>query len=417
MPQYRPRILDGEIREQLQAAGAVVIEGPKACGKTMTAQQQAASAVLLDIDLGARQALAVDPALVLAGARPRLLDEWQVAPALWNLVRRAVDGSGQPGQFLLTGSAVPADDAERHTGAGRFAFLRQRPMTLFEAGRSTGAVSLRALLAGEAPAAADPGLSLQDLSEALAIGGWPALQERPLKAAVRASRDYLEQVRQVDISRVGDRRRDPVRVAALLRALGRHSATEARLATLAADAAGADGGLDERTVADYLQALEQLMVIEPQPAWAPHLRSRARLRRAPKRHFVDPSLTLAALGAGPERLLADLAWFGLLFESLVIRDLRVLSQPLDGEVFHYRDHYGLEVDAIVQLRDGRWGAFEIKLGEAQVEQAASNLLRFARSVDDQRSGAPACLAVICGKGYAYRRADGVAVLPVGALGP
>ena len=417
MPQYRPRILDGEIREQLQAAGAVVIEGPKACGKTMTAQQQAASSVLLDIDVGARQALAVDPALVLAGPRPRLLDEWQVAPALWNLVRRAVDTSGQSGQFLLTGSAVPADDAERHTGAGRFAFLRQRPMTLFEAGRSTGAVSLRAILAGDPPAAADPGLTLQDLSETLAIGGWPALQERPLKAAVRASRDYLEQVRQVDISRVGDRRRDPLRVAALLRALGRHSATEARLATLAADAAGADGGLDERTVADYLQALEQLMVIEPQPAWAPHLRSRARLRRAPKRHFVDPSLALAALGAGPERLLADLEWFGLLFESLVIRDLRVLSQPLDGEVFHYRDHYGLEVDAIVQLRDGRWGAFEIKLGEAQVEQAASNLLRFARSVDDQRSGAPACLAVICGKGYAYRRADGVAVLPVGALGP
>jgi predicted AAA+ superfamily ATPase len=417
MPQYRPRILDGELREQLQAAGAVVIEGPKACGKTMTAQQQAASSVLLDIDVGARQALAVDPALVLAGARPRLLDEWQVAPALWNLARRAVDTSGQPGQFLLTGSAVPADDAERHTGAGRFAFLRQRPMTLYEAGRSTGAVSLRALLAGEPPAAADPGLTLQDLSETLAIGGWPALQERPLKAAVRASRDYLEQVRQVDISRVGDRRRDPLRVAALLRALGRHSATEARLATLAADAAGADGGLDERTVADYLQALERLMVIESQPAWAPHLRSRARLRRAPKRHFVDPSLALAALGAGPERLLADLEWFGLLFESLVIRDLRVLSQPLDGEVFHYRDHYGLEVDAIVQLLDGRWGAFEIKLGEAQVEQAASNLLRFARSVDDQRSGAPACLAVICGKGYAYRRADGVAVLPVGALGP
>lgn len=417
MPQYRPRILDGELREHLQAAGAVVIEGPKACGKTMTAQQQAASAVLLDIDVGARQALAVDPAIVLAGPRPRLLDEWQVAPALWNLVRRAVDTSGQSGQFLLTGSAVPADDAERHTGAGRFAFLRQRPMTLFEAGRSTGAVSLRGLLAGEAPAAADPGLTLQDLSETLAIGGWPALQERPLKAAVRASRDYLEQVRQVDISRVGDRRRDPLRVAALLRALGRHSATEARLATLAADAAGADGGLDERTVADYLQALERLMVIESQPAWAPHLRSRARLRRAPKRHFVDPSLALAALGAGPERLLADLEWFGLLFASQVIRDLRVLSQPLDGEVFHYRDHYGLEVDAIVQLRDGRWGAFEIKLGEAQVEQAASNLLRFARSVDDQRSGAPACLAVICGKGYAYLRADGVAVLPVGALGP
>ena len=236
-----------------------------------------------------------------------------------------------------------------------------------------------------------------------------------MKAAVRASRDYLEQVRQVDISRVGARRRDPLRVAALLRALGRHSATEARLATLAADAAGADGGLDERTVADYLQALEQLMVIEPQPAWAPHLRSRARLRRAPKRHFVDPSLALAALGAGPERLLADLEWFGLLFESLVIRDLRVLAQALDGEVFHYRDDYGVEVDAIVQLRDGRWGAIEIKLGPGQVEAAAEGLLRFRQQIDTLRTGEPAFLAVVCGSGYGYRRADGIAVLPVGAL--
>jgi len=217
-----------------------VIEGPKACGKTMTASQQAASRVLLDIDQAARHALAVEPALVLEGARPRLLDEWQLAPALWNEVRRAVDDADQPGQFLLTGSAVPADDANRHTGAGRFAFLRMRPMSLFEAGASSGAVSLRQLFSGAMQAVADPGLTLQDLSGLIARGGWPAQQGRSLKAASRAARDYLEQVRQVDISRVGERRLDPIRVGTLLRALGRHCATEAKLSTLVADTGGAD---------------------------------------------------------------------------------------------------------------------------------------------------------------------------------
>jgi predicted AAA+ superfamily ATPase len=417
VPAYSPRIVDAELRELLGSAGAVVIEGPKACGKTMTASQQAASRVLLDIDQAARQALAVEPALVLEGARPRLLDEWQLAPALWNEVRRAVDDADQPGQFLLTGSAVPADDANRHTGAGRFAFLRMRPMSLFETGASSGAISLRQLFNGEMPAVTDPGLTLQDLSALIARGGWPAQQGRPLKAASRAARDYLEQVRLVDISRVGERRLDPIRVGALLRALGRHCATEAKLSTLAADTGGADGALDERTVTGYLQALERLMVIEKQPAWAPHLRSRARLRKAPKRHFVDPSLAMAAMGASAERLLLDLEWFGQLFESLVIRDLRVLSQPLEGEVFHYRDDYGIEVDAIVQLIDGRWGAIEIKLGEGQVDQASANLKRFGEQIDSERSGPPLFLAVICGKGFGYRRPDGVLVVPIGALGP
>ena len=417
MPNYAPRVVDGELQELLGSAGAVVIEGPKACGKTMTASQQAASRVLLDIDQVARQVLAVEPALVLEGERPRLLDEWQVAPELWNQVRRAVDASGQPGQFLLTGSAVPADDANRHTGAGRFGFLRMRPMSLFETGASSGAISLRALFANGAPAVTDPGLSVQDLAALIARGGWPAQQGRSLQAASRAARDYLEQVRQVDINRVGDRSRDPGRVGALLRSLGRHCATEVKRSTLAADAGGADGPLDDRTVTDYLLALERLMVIEDQPAWAPHLRSRARLRKAAKRHFVDPSLALAATGASAERLLQDFEWFGQVFESMVIRDLRVLSQRLDGEVLHYRDDYGMEVDAIVQLRDGRWGAIEVKLGEGQVDAAATNLKRFAEQIDTQRSGSPSFLAVICGKGYGYRRTDGVVVVPVGALGP
>lgn len=409
---YRPRIADAELRACLDAAGAVVIEGPKACGKTRLAQQLAASTVLLDVDTAARQALAVDPALVLAGPRPRLLDEWQVAPALWNQVRRAVDAADGPGQFLLTGSAVPADDAERHTGAGRFSFLGLRPMGLVESGAGQGGVSLAALLAGEPPSCADPGLAVAELAELVCRGGWPAQLERPLAAACRAARDYLEQVRQVDVQRLDGRRRVPQRLGALLRSLGRNGATEGKLYTMAADADGADGPLDPRTVADHPQALERLMVLESQPAWRPHLRS-----KAPRRHFCDPSLAVAALGGSPDRLLKDLEWLGLLFESLVIRDLRVLAQALDGEVFHYRDDYGVEVDAIVQLRDGRWGAIEIKLGPGQVEAAAASLLRFRQQIDTRRSGEPAFLAVVCGSVYGYRRPDGIAVVPVGALAP
>jgi len=278
-------------------------------------------------------------------------------------------------------------------------------------------VSLAALFDGEPPSCVDPGLTVADLAELVCRGGWPAQLERPLGAACRAARDYLEQVRQVDVQRVDGRRRDPQRLATLLRSLGRNVATEVNLATLAADAGGADGPLDPRTVADHLQALERLMVLENQPAWRPHLRSRAALRQAPRRHFCDPSLAVAALGGSPERLLNDLEWLGLLFESLVIRDLRVLAQALDGEVLHYRDKYGVEVDAIVQLRDGRWGAIEIKLGEGQVEALAAGLLRFRQQIDTSRTGEPAFRAVVCGKGYGYRRADGIAVVPAGALGP
>jgi predicted AAA+ superfamily ATPase len=221
----------------------------------------------------------------------------------------------------------------------------------------------------------------------------------------------------VDVQRLDGRRRDPQRLGALLRSLGRNVATEVSLATLAADAGGADGPLDSRTVAHHLLALERLMVLENQPAWRPHLRSKAALRQAPRRHFCDPSLAVAALGGSPDRLLKDLEWLGLLFESLVIRDLRVLAQALAGEVFHYRDDYGIEVDAIVQLRDGRWGAIEVKLGQGQLEAAAAGLLRFRQQIDSRRTGEPAFLAVVCGSGYGYPRADGIAVVPVGALEP
>lgn len=414
---YRDRIADGEVAGRLRSAGAVVIEGPKACGKTTTALRVAASSVMVDTDPSVREALAVDPGLVLEGDRPRLLDEWQVAPDLWNHVRRAVDAAGGPGQFILTGSAVPADDVNRHSGAGRFSFLRMRPMSLFESGHASGDVSLEALLDGGAPRAVDSGLTVRDLAGLVTVGGWPAQQGAAIPDAARAARDYLEQVRSVDVSRVGPVRRDPDRVGAVMVSLARNVATEVKNAVLAVDAGGPDGPLSEHTVAGYLDALSRLMVIEDQPAWAPHLRSKAVLRKSAKRHFACPSLAVAALRAGPDSLLADLNLFGLLFESLVVRDLRVLSQPLDGRVLHYRDNYGVEADAIVQLPDGRWGAFEIKLGPGQIDAGASSLLRFREQLDLARCGDPAVLGVICGTGYAYRRDDGVAVIPIGSLGP
>ena len=414
---YQPRVVDVELQQRLAAAGAVVIEGAKACGKTATASRVVASQVMLDVDNRARQALAVDPSLVLEGERPRLLDEWQVEPRLWNHVRRAVDAAGVPGQFVLTGSAVPPDDADRHSGAGRFSFLGMRPMTLFESGTSTAAVSFAGLFGGEPVRAAEPDLSLRELIERIVIGGWPAQQNQSVADAARAARDYLEQVRQVDISRVGGIRRDPARVGSLLTSLAGNVATEVKNSVLAADAGGTDGALDEHTVAGCLDALQRLMVIEDQRAWAPHMRSKAVLRKSPKRHFVDPSLAVAALAAGPDRLLTDLNLLGLLFESLVVRDLRVFSQPLDGQVLHYRDNYGIEVDAIVQLADGRWGAFEVILGAGMVEQGAQSLLRFVQQLDLNHAGQPAVLAVICATGYGYVRDDGVAVVPIGALAP
>jgi len=414
---YLPRVVDAELRERLASSGAVVIEGPKACGKTETARQIAASSVLLDIDLDAQQALTVDPLIVLDGSTPRLIDEWQTEPKVWNHVRRLVDERRTPGQFILTGSSVPEVDINRHTGAGRFSFLRMRPMTLFETGHSNGAVSLTALMEGQSPRSRDPGLTVSDLANQITVGGWPAQQQRSVKEAARGARDYLDQIRQVDVGRVAGGWRDPERMGRLLKSLARNAATEVAITVLAADAGGADGPLSRNTVAAYLSVLERLMVIENQPAWSQHMRSKAVLRSSVKRHFVDPSLAVAALGGSPTRLLGDLNLLGLLFESLVVRDLRVFAQPLGGQVLHYRDNNGLEVDVIVQLSDGRWAAFEVKLGTGMVDKAAESLRKFASLVDTDKCGKPAALAVICGTGYGYLRNDGIGVIPIGALAP
>ncbi|HVE68133.1 MAG TPA: DUF4143 domain-containing protein [Solirubrobacteraceae bacterium] len=414
---YRPRIVDAELTSRLGALGAVLIEGPKACGKTLTARQVAASEVLLDVDVNARQAVSVDPSLVLAGDTPRLVDEWQVEPAIWNHVRREVDARGAPGQFILTGSAVPADDETRHTGAGRITRLQMRPMSLFESGASDGSVSLRDVLAGRPVRASDPGLTVRDLARAAAVGGWPAFQGLSEEDARLGVRGYLDEIRRVDVNRVGPARRDPERVRRLLASLARNVSTYASVKTLAADTGGPDVALTRETVQEYLDVLTRLRIVEDQPAWAPHMRSKYALRKMPKRHFVDPSLAVAALEGSPEGLLEDLEFFGFVFESMVVRDLRVYAQALDGTVLQYRDSDGVEVDAVVQAGD-RWAAFEVKLGAGQVDEAASNLTRFAKRIDTTKRGRPGTLGVITGTGYGYRRdEDGVIVIPIGALGP
>lgn len=414
---YSPRIVDDELSALLEAAGAVVIEGPRGCGKTATARNVAASEALLDVDEDMRNAVTVNPAVVLNGQAPRLIDEWQLAPAIWNHVRRAVDDRQQGGQFILTGSAIPADDITRHSGAGRFTRLRMRPMSLFELGRSSGQISLANLLAGERPESVACDASVETIASDIAIGGWPVLRDLAVPKALRILRDYIGEVSRVDVSRIDQARRDPARVEQLLRSLARNVATHVAATTLAADAGGSDGPLNDDTVREYLDVLERLMVVENQPAWATHLRSTHRLRRAPKRHFVDPSLAVAALGATPERLLREIRLFGFLFESLVVRDLRIYAQAADAEVFQYRDSGGVEVDAIIEARGGRWAAFEVKLDPSRVDEAAANLLKFAARVDTAISGEPVALAVITSGRYGFAREDGVHTIPINALGP
>ena len=421
--EYWPRVADSELGRRLRRSGAVLIDGPRACGKTMTAKQVAASSVMLDADRSARRAMGVDPGFLLRGETPRLIDEWQITPEIWNHVRHEVDQRPGRGHFILTGSAVPPDDITRHTGAGRVSRLRLRPMSLFELKRSTGEVSLGRLLAGAPVPGSVAELSVREIAELVCVGGWPghlgsSAEDPPLSPAdaMAENRDYLGEVCRTDVRKVDGSGRDPARVGRFLQSLGRNVATCASMATLARDAGGPDQRLNHHTATSYMTALERLMIIEGQPPWAPHLRSRSRLRTTTRRHFVDPSLAVAALSAGPDHLLHDFEWFGFLFESMVIRDLRVYAQASGAAVYHYRDNTGLEVDAVVDAGPGRWAAFEIKLGAGRVGEAARTLLKFRDRVDTGRCGEPAALVVIVGSGYGYQRPDGVGVVPVGGLG-
>ena len=418
---YTSRIVDGTLAARLRSSSAVLVEGPRGCGKTETARRQANSEALFDVDANLRSLAELSPEAALGGSEPRLLDEWQHVPSLWNHVRRACDEAARPGRFILTGSALPVDDAIRHTGAGRVSRLRMRPMSLAETGHSNGRVSLAGLLASSDVACQAKEASLWEVTEAICRGGWPGILGAALGDAQQFTRDYVENVCRAEVADTGSTgraRRDPVRMRRMLRSLARNVATEATHATFGADIGG-EHSLHRDTVRSYLDALEGVFVSEDQPAWSVRLRSRSRLRRSPKRHLVDPSLAVAALRTGPDRLLRDLSLLGLLFESLAVRDLRVYADANDADVFHYRDNTGLEVDAVVETWGGDWLACEVKLGGADaVEAAARSLLKLRSRVDPDAAGPPTKLAVVTAVGsYAYDRPDGVAVVPITALGP
>lgn len=418
MAVYRPRVVDVVLADRLASAGAVLIEGPKACGKTFTAEQQAASSVYLDTDDEARAALSVDPRLVLSGDPPQLIDEWQLdATKVWNHVRAEVDRRQGSGLYILTGSATPPDDARRHSGAGRFSRLTMRPMSLFESGDSTGEMSLAAMLDGDRPTAPSTEVTVPRYAELVVRGGWPLNLTRTIAAATRANVDYVTTIAEVDLPTIDPARRHPRLALRILQALARHIGMDYIVTRIAAEASTDDSHIARTTVYDYLAPLERLMLLDPLEAWSSHLRSRARLRTSPRVQFCDPSIAVAALRAQPEQLLADLNYFGYLFEALVVRDLRVFADAVDGTVQHYRDSDGLEIDAVVAAGDGRWAAFEVKLGQDHIDTAAANLLAFADKVDTTRVGEPATLAVITATGYGYTRPDGVVVLPAAALGP
>jgi len=418
---YRPRVVDAQVVRYLRVFGGVLIEGPKWCGKTWTGLHHAASAIYAD-DASTRQLADLTPQALLDKQPPLLVDEWQDAPNLWDVARRIIDTKAQRGLFIFTGSAVPQQDATRHTGTGRFARLRLRPMSLFETGDSSGDVSLGALLDGVARV--EPAVTHMTYQEAVRLicrGGWPMSLGLADEDALLLPRSYLQAVAQSDISRADGVARDPARVMAVLRSLARNNATFTRLAKIQDDLRAQEGAsvaIAEGTLRAYLTALDRIFVLEDLPPWRFSLRSKTQLLLSPKRHFVDPSLAVAALDADPASLAADPNTAGLLFESLVVRDLRVYAQANDAQVFHYHDNKDLEAHAVVVAPGGRWGAVEVKLGSHEADAAAATLLRLkSKLASEPTLTTPSFLAVVTATGgVAHTRADGVHVIPIDCLG-
>jgi len=418
---YRLRIVDELLAGKLEAQGAVLIEGPKACGKTTTAMQIAKSILRMDNPEQMQQNLRMaqlNPSRLLAGNTPRLIDEWQLAPKLWDAIRYEIDNRGESGQFILTGSAVPPDTKEIfHSGTGRFARLLMRPMSLYESGESTGDVCLKTLFAGNVQLDGESQLSIDDLAFLACRGGWPQAVGKSREASLSQAFDYVDGVIRSDINRADGIQKDTERVRKILRSLARNQGGQVANAVIASDIALNGKPADGDTVKKYCDALAMIFVTEDMSAWNPNLRSKAAIRTKDTRYFVDPSIAAASLGLGPEDLLNDLNTFGFIFESLAIRDLRVYAQSLDGTVYHYRDNTGLECDAVIHRRNGSYGLIEIKLGgEKFVEEGALNLLRLKRKIDTTKMKEPAFLMVLTGTGqYPYKREDGVLVIPIGCL--
>ena len=415
--EYIPRIIDSYINESLKYSGAILIEGAKGCGKTRTAKERSKSAVLMQDPEKSESYLkiaATKPALLLKGETPRLIDEWQLAPMLWNGVKFLVDERGEPGQFILTGSASPPPDDTRHSGAGRFSRILMRPMSLFESGESNGMISLRQLFDHSADVGGISELSVEDMVSAIIRGGWPITIGEDERFATVFVKNYVDAVINVDISSADGIKRNPVALFQLFRSLSRNISTTASMSTLQRDM-GEGINISDKTIVTYLDALRRIYVIEDLPAWNPSLRSSVAIRTSPKRHFVDPSIATSVLRADKGNLLMDFNTLGFLFESLCIRDLRVYAQTLDGDVFHYRDANGLEIDAIIHLRDGRWGAIEIKMGTNEIDKASRNLLKLKDYVDIDRMSPPSFLMVLTAGEFAYQMENGVMVIPIGCL--
>ncbi|MFA5620117.1 MAG: DUF4143 domain-containing protein [Weeksellaceae bacterium] len=414
---YKKRFSDKELEQKLEASGAVLIRGPKACGKTETAKQIAKSILKVDRDEQVPALMGASPKRLLEGETPRLIDEWQVQPRLWDYVRHEVDERKKNGQFILTGSANPEESVKMHSGAGRFTILDMRTMSWQELGHSSGKISLKNLFKGKKIDIYDEATDLEFIIEKIIIGGFPALLNKSIKQATQLNRAYIELLEEVDMSRVSNVNRDSVKVRNLLRSLARNTATLVEISTLEKDIQQVDNdNLSRPTIYDYLDALNRLMIVEDQPAWNPHIRSSASLRKSGKRHFTDVSLAVAALGLDKKSLLKDLNFTGFLFESLAIHELRIYGQVNDAKVYHYRDSSDLEVDAIVQKYNGEWSAFEIKLGIGQIDEAAANLLKFVSVLDDKKVQPPKSLNIITGTGISYTRQDGINVISLSSLG-
>lgn len=416
---YFDRICDNELTAALEAAGAVLIEGAKWCGKTSTARNAAQSVLYLqDPDRSISYLTLADtkPSLLLKGETPRLIDEWQMAPVLWDAIRFEVDQRGEQGQFILTGSAVPIDLATAHTGIGRIARFKMRPMSLFESNESNGTVSLKALFDGaQNEESITSTLTIEKLAFALCRGGWPAAVKVSSNSALRMATDYVEAVIYHDLTAVDGVTKNPDLVRLILRSLSRNLSNTANYQTLLKDIEAQDTTISDKTIATYISALKRIYLIEDLPAWQPSVRSKSAIRTSDKRHFVDPSIATAVMRLDPDGLITDFNYFGFLFESLCTRDLRIYAQANDGEVFHYRDNTGLEVDLVVRLKNGKWGAVEVKMGQKEIEKAAVQLLALKEKVDTQKMGKPSFLLILTAGQYGYLRPDGIWVVPIGAL--
>lgn len=415
---YLPRVVDQQMTEALRSSPAVVVEGPRACGKTWTGRTFANSMIRFDELEATRLSLEINPSSFLAGETPRLLDEWHLVDGLWNAMRHACDDRAANGQFILAESVKPTYAVTDHSGAGRVTRVQMRPMALFESGDSTGSISLRSLMAGGPCAADPPDVSLSDIASLVCRGGFPRFISLDPNDARDRMGDYLRDIAMLDITGKEHSEHDPVKMQALITSLARNETTAASQQTLIHDTSNTGGPSDRDTVRRYLDRLIEAFVIEPLPAWSTHLRSRATLRSKPKRYFADPSLAGAALRASPDGLLADLPTLGVLFESLAIRDLRTYAQAAKAEVRYYHDSKNLEVDAIVTRGHSDWAAVEVKLGSPNAIEAGIASLRQMRSkVDTQQAGEPSRLIVLTAVGRAFETNDDIAVVPITLLGP